>query len=200
MAAEFGCIVTGVDLVEEYCKTAEMLAKKVGLQDRVSFRHGDVMDLSFQDKTFDVVWTMHTIMNIEAKGKLFNKVIRLLKPNGLFALYEICAGSVTPPHFPVPWASDLTISFLATPEQLLHMLGEVGFRELRWQDLTLPSLEWFRGVLALIAARPSNAPPPLGPNLLMGETAVEKAKNVTRNLEEDRIKVVQGVVQKKGIN
>jgi SAM-dependent methyltransferase len=193
LAAEFGCVVTGIDLIEEYCETAEMLAKKVGLDDKVTFHHGDIMDLPFEEQTFDVVWTEHTIMNIEDKARMFNSVRRMLQPKGLLALYEICAGSLTPPYFPVPWASDSTINFLVTPEQLHHMLGEVGFMELQWRDLTSPSLEWFRGLIASMAARPSDAPPPLGLNLLMGKTAAEKATNVVRNLEEDRIRVVQGV-------
>src|SRR5919197_4490873 len=40
LAAEFGCRVTGRDLTEEFCRAAVMLTARVGLQDRIAFRHG----------------------------------------------------------------------------------------------------------------------------------------------------------------
>ena len=46
-----------------------------------------------------------------------------------------------------------------------------------------------------MAARPNDAPPLLGLNLLMGQTTPEKIENVVRSLEEDRIRVVQGVLE-----
>ena len=195
LAAEFGCKITGLDLVEEYCCTAEMLTERVGLSDKVTFRHGNAMDTPFDNDSFDVIWLQHAIMNIEDKPRLFNEACRLLCSGGRLALYEVCAGSVSPPYYPVPWASDSTINFLATPEGLREILGQVGFRELVWRDVSLLSLEWFRGMKRAIASRPKDSVQRLGLNLLMGKTSAEKAKNVTRNLEEDRIRVVQGVLK-----
>ena len=37
LAGEFGCEVVGLDIVEEYCRTADMLTARVGLSDRVTF-------------------------------------------------------------------------------------------------------------------------------------------------------------------
>jgi len=45
-------------------------------------------------------------------------------------------------------------------------------------------------------SRPADAPPPLGLNLLMGADTPIKAANVVRNLEEERIAVVQGVYER----
>ncbi|MCK4507837.1 MAG: class I SAM-dependent methyltransferase, partial [Desulfuromonadales bacterium] len=39
LAVEFGCQVTGIDLSEEYCRVASMLAQKLGLDSQVSYRH-----------------------------------------------------------------------------------------------------------------------------------------------------------------
>ncbi|MFQ5962593.1 MAG: SAM-dependent methyltransferase, partial [Candidatus Methylomirabilales bacterium] len=35
LAAEFGCRVTGLDLTEEYCRAAQVLADRLGLGDRI---------------------------------------------------------------------------------------------------------------------------------------------------------------------
>ncbi len=197
LAAEFGCVITGVDLVEDYCRTADMLTQRVGLADRVTFHQGDILNLPFDRDSFDVAWTQHTTMNIEDKVAFFNEIRRVLRPAGRLALYEICAGSVEPPHFPLPWAGDPTINFLVTATKLKQTLSEAGFNELEWTDVTSLSLDWFRAVVARMAKRPADAPPPLGLNLLMGETTPQKAANLVRNLEEDRTQVVQGVLSAK---
>lgn len=197
LAAEFGCRVWGIDLVDEYCTCAAMLTERVGLSDMVTFRQADMTDLPFEDQAFDAAWTEHTVANIEDKGKLFTEIRRVLRPGGIFALYEICEGSASPPHFPLPWASDASISFLVDQDALRGMLREAGFEEIIWRDITEVSLEWFRGVVAAIKTRKGGAPK-LGLNLLMGKTAADKSKNIIRNLQEDRIRVVQGVFRREG--
>ncbi len=196
LAAEFGCQVTGLELVKEYCRAARMLTERVGLSDKVTFRHGNAMDMPFDESSFDVIWLQHTLMNIKDKARLFKEAQRVLAAEGRIALYEVCAGSVSPPLFPVPWASDATISFLATPKDLRVLFGRTGFREAVWNDVSTPSLEWFRGLSTAMASRPKDAPRPPGLKLLMGSTAAEKSKNLFRNLEEDRIRVIQAVLKK----
>lgn len=194
LAGEFGCEVVGLDLVDEYCRTADMLTARVGLSDRVTFRQGDVLDMPFDDGSFDVVWSQHMTMNIENKMRLFREVRRVLRPGGRFVLYEICAGSASTIYYPVPWAGDSTINFLATAGELQEMLKDLGFNELVWKDVSKISLEWFLRMVAAMAARPKDKPP-LGLNLIMGKTTPEKAKNLIRNLQEDRVRVVQGVLK-----
>lgn len=195
IAAEYGCHVTGIDLVEEYCRTAEMLTDMLGLGGKVTFRQGDMTDMPFEDGSFDRALTMHTQMNVEDKVKLFDEVSRVLKPGGLFALYEICAGTNSSLHYPVPWADDPSISFLIAPDELRGMLKDTGFGEIEWRDVSAPSLKWFQIQLELLSSAPKDAPPPLGLNLIMGPSFAEKFKNVFTNLKEDRVRVVQGVYQ-----
>ena len=197
LAAEYGCTVTGVDLVEEYCRAAEMLTAKVGLSDRVSFRHGDMTALPFGPSGFDAVWTAHTVMNIEDKEKLFGGMARVLKPGGLLALYEVCEGDARPPYYPVPWASDAAISFLVSSDELQRLLGASGFTALVWRDVSAASLEWLKKTIAArkAAAGSGGAAPKVGLGVVMGRTAAEKSGNMVRNLAEDRIRIVQGVLR-----
>jgi ubiquinone/menaquinone biosynthesis C-methylase UbiE len=71
LAQEFGCRVTGVDLTDEYCRVAAMLAERTRLSHLVSYRQGDALDLPFADETFDVVWSAHAAMNIADKPRLY---------------------------------------------------------------------------------------------------------------------------------
>lgn len=196
LASELGCDVVGIDIVEEYCRAATLFTDRVGLTDSVRFQHGNAIDLPFEDKTFDVVWFEHTLPNIEAKGVALEEAARVLEPGGTLALYEICAGSGGDPVFPVPWASDAALSHLVPPGRLREIVLDRGFGDVTWRDVTGPSLEWFQNVVESMQSRPADAPPPLGLNLLMGAETPSKAANVVRNLEEERIAVVQGVFER----
>lgn len=196
LAAEYNCSVTGIDIVEEYCRTAELFTNRVGLSDRVQFRHGNALDLPFETAQFDVVWLIHTLLNIPPTGPAFDEAARVLKPGGTLALYDICAGPGGDPIFPVPWAAEPSLSHLDPPEHLQEIILDRGFTEIAWRDVTEPSLEWFRNVVASMESRPADAPPPIGLNLLMGADTPSKAANVVRSLEEDRIVVVQGVFER----
>jgi SAM-dependent methyltransferase len=190
LAAEFGCRVTGLDLTENFCRAAEMLTARLGLSDRVQFRQGSALEMPFEAASFDVVWMQHITMNIPDKDRLFREIHRVLRPAGRLALYEILAGPVSPPHFPVPWANDPSLSFLVTPAAFHAALLSAGFRESAWIDATGRCLQWHR---ARLAARPPGTPSPLGIELILGADYPEKSRNVLRNLEEDRIAVIQAI-------
>ncbi len=193
LAAEYGCSVTGVDLVEEYCQIAAAFTDRVGLSDRVSFQQGNALDLPFADGSFDVAWLQHMTMNVADKDQLIAEAHRVLQSNGRLALYEICAGPGGEIHLPVPWAEDADLNYLTTPTELQETIASAGFDRVAWQDVTAESLEWFKNKLDKMQSRPVDAPAPLGLNLLLGEDTPALMKNTVRNLEEDRIQVIQGV-------
>lgn len=194
LMTEFGCRVTGVDLIEEYVQTARVLNDRIGYDGMIKFKQGNALDIPFDDDSFDVVFSQHITMNIEDKTRLALEVRRVLRPGGRFVLYEISAGAGSTPHFPVPWAGDSTINFLVEPQVLRQILEKAGFKTLEWRDVTTPSLEWNQKLVANMANRPADAPPPLGLNLLMGANTGVKVKNMMMNMQEDRIKVIQGVM------
>jgi ubiquinone/menaquinone biosynthesis C-methylase UbiE len=193
--SEFGCKVTGLDLVEEYIQAARLLNYRIGLNGEIVFEQGNALDTTFEDDSFNVVFSQHVTMNIADKAQLAEEVKRVLRPGGQFVMYEICAGSNTPPHFPVPWAGVQAISFLETPEDLSKIFEDAGFKMIKFRDVTAPSLKWSQEMVARMSKRPADAPPGLGLNLLMGPTTGTKVKNMMHNLEEDRIRVIQCVME-----
>jgi SAM-dependent methyltransferase len=192
LAAEHGAEVTGVDIVEEYCRTAHRFSERLGLADRVRFEAANALALPFQDGAFDVAWFQHTLMNVPRKDAALDEAARVLGQGGRLALYEICAGSGGDPQFPVPWAGDAELNFLVPPDDLREAVAAAGFEERAWRDVSATSLEWFRGVFETMESMPADAQP-LGLNLLMGEETRRKAQNVIRSLEQDRIVVITSV-------
>jgi SAM-dependent methyltransferase len=193
LAVEYGCEVVGVDLTDEYVEVAEELAKRVGLDCRVSYCQGSALELPFEDASFDVVWTEHVQMNIEDKGTFYREIARVLRPGGRLMFHDIFQGDVGETGgvvYPAPWAENESISFLWAPNRVRQALEEAGLAVEDWEDKTEASATWFANVLKKVQA---DGPPPLGIHLLMGETAKVKLGNMSRNLSESRVAVVQAV-------
>lgn len=136
LALEFGCHVTVVDLTESYVQAGEMLTDFMGLNDRVSHKIGNALELSFEDGSFDVVWTQNSGMNIEDKERLYAGFHRVIRQNGLLVFQELMAGPNQPLVFPVMWSRDGAMNFLRKPEQMRAVIEVTGFRIRRWDDVT----------------------------------------------------------------
>jgi len=193
LAREFGCRVTGIDLTDEYCRTAAMLSERIGLAELIDYRQGDATNLPFPDASFDIVWTEHVAMNIPDKPKLYREMHRVLKPGGTLAIYDILAGPAGPVLFPVPWARTPESSFLATPDELRMLLEKSGFKVAVWSDTSDAARAWF---VALAEKIRKEGMPPLGFHVLLGSDFQAMAQNQRRNLEEARIVLAQIVARR----
>ncbi len=192
LASQVGCAVTVIDLTEAFCQVGAMLTRLTGLSERVSFQQGNALELPFADQSFDLVWTQHSTMNIAEKARLYTELRRVLRPGGQLAFHEVMAGPNAPLYFPVPWATDQSISFLWQAEAVRTHLASSGWEERAWVDTSAASLAWAKERLPSPDSPPA-APPPLGVHLLLGDRFRAAFSNMIRNLEEQRIVVIQGV-------
>ena len=192
IANEFGCSVMGVDLTDEYIDVASQLTEFVKLSDKVSFKQSSALELPFSSNSFDVVWTEHTQMNISDKERFYSELSRVLKPNGRLVFHDIF-GTNNAPHYPTPWAEHGSLSSLCTQDEARTAIEKSNLVIDEWIDKSKLSMEFFKEMVKKLET--SDAPP-VGFHLLMGKTAKEKLLNQTRNLEENRVTIVQGTAIK----
>jgi SAM-dependent methyltransferase len=194
LATRIGCHVTVLDLTQEYCAVGETLTQWTRLTDKVSFVCGNALDLPFADGSFDVVWTQHASMNIADKPQLYSEVARVVRPGGHFAFFDVLAGPNQPIHFPVPWASDHSFSFLLPPEETRALTTNAGFRELSWLTGQELDAELEQPDQASEGTTVSDG---LNPGLLNGPDGPRMGANVQRNMEEGRIIFALGVFERR---
>jgi ubiquinone/menaquinone biosynthesis C-methylase UbiE len=193
LASRFGCRVTGVDLTADFVALAGMLAQRTRLSDKVTYRQGDALDMPFADASFDLVWSQNAAMNIADRDRLYTEMRRVLTRSGRLALQEIAAGPGGEPFYPTPWASDKSISFLVTPQATRTALERIGFRAVAWQDTTEEALQQ---QMARTKALETGSLPPLGLHIVIGEAFPTVTKNMLRNLQEERLKLFNAVLER----
>ena len=193
IADVFGCSVTGVDLTNEFIRTASLLSQLVGLSGKTEFMTADATELPFEDNTFDVVWTQHAQMNIEEKEKLYSEIHRVLKREGRVIYYDIFSSENEDMKFPLPWADDSSISFLIKLNDFGRLMKETGFKELLRKERTSDSIDFFETVFE---NNKKEGSPKIGLNIFMTEQTSLKLSNLLNNLSENKLKVQSGIYQK----
>jgi len=195
LAHETGCQVTGIDLSDAYIDTAERLTQLLDMQDRVTFHACSALSMPFDDDCFDGVWSLQMNMNVEDKLSWLQETYRVLKPGGRAVLYEVCGHKNTPPYFPVPWAQQSSMSFLLPPEAFRDVITASGFEIAVWNDKTDLAKKAFAKVSQPVAEPKL---PALGVYMLVGDDIATKAYNLRRNLEEERVSLIETVALKPG--
>ena len=194
-AHTYGCRVAGFDLTEEYVVTGNALCGWLGLEERIRLQPGNVLKIDVPDGTFDKAFMLHVGMNIPDKASLAAEVGRVLKPGGVFGIYDIMMTGDEDLRFPVPWASVPEASSLASLEEYRQLLESAGFEILGERNRREFADEFFATLKANAAA--ADGPPPLGLHLLMGETAGVKVQNMIENIARDRVAPVEIIARKR---
>lgn len=182
LASVRGCRVDCIELSPDFCAGATLLNRLTGLDGRIEVHTGSALELPFADATFDVVWMQNVGMNIADKRKLYDEIHRALKPGGRYVFQEIAAGNTVTSYFPLPWATDPSDSFLATPDGIRVTLGKCGFVVEHFEDTSDAHLR-----------TPADAAANSLSLAVFVDNLGQKAGNARRSLEEGQVRLVRGV-------
>jgi sarcosine/dimethylglycine N-methyltransferase len=190
LAETIGCRVTGVDLAPSYVAIATLLAERAGLAGSVTYRVGNLIELPFENGSFDAVWTQHVVMNIPDRVQLYRELRRVSKMGGTFAFYDPYAPDTgEAPYYPEPWAVLPADSTLLTKAATVTALEQASFRVRAFDDVTHIAMGW------LAQQRQQMTQPAFGLGMVVGERMREMVANLARSLAEGRLRLVMGTCQ-----
>ncbi len=193
-ARTYGCQVTGMDLTEEYVETGNTLCSWLGLENRVKLSQGNALAMNLPDATVDKAFMLHVGMNIPDKASLAMEVWRVLRPGGVFGIYDIMEVGGDQLKYPVPWATVAKASSLASPANYKHSLMAAGFQIVSERDRREFTLAFFERLKANSAV--ADGPPPLGLHILMGKEAPTKVQNMIENVSQNRVAPIELIARK----
>ena len=139
LAEEFGCRCHGVELTAGRFRDAVRLTRLLGLDDRVTFSHGDFMAVDVPGQPFDLAVCQGAVMHFADVAAFLRRAAEHLRPGGWLAIED--AVIVSPPSTPLGEQN---------LERLLHiwngrfqrrddwpaLLRDAGFHFLRMDDET----------------------------------------------------------------
>jgi ubiquinone/menaquinone biosynthesis C-methylase UbiE len=85
--------VIAFDLAEQNCETTRRRAREHGFEN-VETQCGSLLELPFDDATFDIVWCNGVLHHTTNPGRALSEVSRVLKPGGRMWLYLYGSGGI----------------------------------------------------------------------------------------------------------
>ena len=191
ISSRYGAKLTGIDLTPEFVETATRLTDLCKLD--IKFHVGSALDIPLEDGGFDLAILIHVGMNLPDKATLFNETARVLRPEGVFAVYDVMSIAKIHPNFPVPWASTKAGSFLEPTEKYRSAADAAGFVLLAERARAEFALDFFK---KLKADMEKNGPSQVGLHLVMGPDTPTKIKNMVDAIRDGWIAPVEMLFKK----
>ena len=92
LASKLGARMVCIDVEAPVLERARALAAQAGVQDRIEFKLVEPGPLPFANNTFDVVFSKDSLIHIPDKERLYQDILRILKPGGAFAASDWLSG------------------------------------------------------------------------------------------------------------
>jgi predicted O-methyltransferase YrrM len=146
LAADFGCRAVAVDGSPELTEAAQELTRWTGLTERVSHRCDDVSQLAAGGE-YDIVLLQHVDMQVSNKEALYRAAAGNLGRTARVVWHDWLAGHKAPPHYPVPWSTDGTLSFPTPAAEFEEALGRAGLELTRFEEMARPTVDWLTATI-----------------------------------------------------
>jgi phosphoethanolamine N-methyltransferase len=128
--------VVAIDIQKEQIEWAKKLAEDRGVADRIEFRLVDPGPFPFEDASFDIVFSMGTIVQIPNKREVLSEALRVLRSGGILAGNDWLRGWTGPLSKEMVEHGEkagLTYHWV-TQEEFREILSEVGFEDVVIRD------------------------------------------------------------------
>lgn len=144
MSRKYGVEVRGLDLSTNMVTLAlENQAEcELEVRNKICFEITDITKCSFEDNSFDVIYSRDTLLHIGDKEVLFSNFRKWLKPGGKLLISDYCRGDQEHSEKFLRYVSQRGYHLL-TVKDYGSLLTKVGFQNVDAVDLT----QYFIGIL-----------------------------------------------------
>ena len=160
-----GSKVVGIDPSQEMLFRGQLKIGAAGLSDSISLVLGDVLDLKFEDESFDGAITSFCIRNVTDRRQGLSEIRRVVRPGGRVVILELTqpTGKIMGPLFRIyarvvmpaltkimssvsayRYLTDSMVDF-PRPELILALMKEAGLIECRYAHMTGGIVTLFEG-------------------------------------------------------
>lgn len=141
LAQQYGARVTGIDLEGQLVERANRRAAKQGLAQQVKFLEVDVGPLTFDDESFDIVFSSGAITQIENKAGILRECLRVLRPGGILTTYDWLKSDAELSQDMLYFFEMEGLTYnLVTLDQSHALILEAGFEDVHVKDAS----PWYR--------------------------------------------------------
>jgi ubiquinone/menaquinone biosynthesis C-methylase UbiE len=117
-------MVTGIDLSDEILAEAERYARRSGLEDRITFKRGNVAQIPFPDSSLDLVVSTLSLHHWSDPVGVLDEIVRVLRPGGSFLVFDL-RRDMTGPFYLLLWF----VTRCVVPRALRQVNEPLGSRD-----------------------------------------------------------------------
>jgi tocopherol O-methyltransferase len=140
LARHRGASVTGITAVPGQVRSARRYLRRLELGERVRFFLGDFAATRFRSRSFDVAWFIESLDQASDLSQVVREARRLLRPGGRIGLADFVAGTragdADCARMLRLWTDGWAMRELSTEDDLVNILREAGFTDVRSIDVT----------------------------------------------------------------
>ncbi len=136
LADRFGCTVIALNLSEVENERARTLNREQGLDHLIEVVDGDYANVSFDDNTFDLVWSQDAFLHSPAREQVIKEVSRILKPEGEFVFTDPMQSDNCPEGVLQPIFNRIHLESMGSPGFYKETGSKYGLEQVAYDEMT----------------------------------------------------------------
>ncbi len=132
LAKTYGCRVTAFNLSEVENDRNRKMNKEQGLNHLIDVREGNFENITFDDETFDIVWSQDAILHSGNREKVLAEALRVLKKGGEMIFTDPMQTEDCYEEYLDPILNRILLESLATPEFYCKTAEQLGMKVHRY--------------------------------------------------------------------
>lgn len=136
LAMQFQCQVTCLNLSDVQNQKNRKQTEEAGLDSLIEVVDGSFENIPLPPNSFEVVWSQDAILHSGDRKKVLEEVHRVLKPGGVFIFTDPMQSDECPKEALAPVLARIHLESLGSPGFYRQIAAQLGWVELKFEDLS----------------------------------------------------------------